>query len=303
MPNPTDILHGKILIVDDQEANILLLEQMLRSAGYDAITSTQTPDEVCELHLLHQYDLILLDLQMPTMDGFQVMENLKEIEKDGYLPVLVITAQPQHKLRALKAGAKDFVSKPFDLAEVLIRVHNMLEVRLLHLETKKLYNRVLAEQKVSQRLLLSLLPPSIADHLKDRAEISVDSSPDLILESHAEVTVLFADIVEFTKFCEGANVDTMMGVLNDISTSFDKLSDNPSLERSKTMGDAYLATVGLPDAVANRSIRAAQMALDLHEAMARFNEHGRYKLKVQIGLDTTSALAAARDDSKKLYTI
>jgi len=87
---------------------------------------------VCALHREHHYDLILLDLQMPGMDGFQVMEGLKEIEVDGYLPVLAVTAQPAHKLRALRGGAKDFVSKPFDLTEVLMRVHNMLEVRLLH---------------------------------------------------------------------------------------------------------------------------------------------------------------------------
>src|ERR1039458_5842433 len=146
MISSTDILHGKILIVDDQEANVLLLEQMLRGAHYTSISSTMDPGQVCELHLTNHYDLILLDLLMPGMDGFQVMENLKEIETGGYLPVLVITAQPNHKLQALKAGAKDFVSKPFDLAEVLLRVHNMLEVRLLHLEMKQLYERVAAEQ-------------------------------------------------------------------------------------------------------------------------------------------------------------
>ena len=105
---------------------------------------TTDPNEVCELHRKNRYDLILLDLQMPGMDGFQVMEGLKEIEEDGYLPVLVITAQPDHKLRALQAGAKDFVSKPFDLAELRARVHNILEVRLLHLETKN-YSKVLEE--------------------------------------------------------------------------------------------------------------------------------------------------------------
>ena len=102
--------------------------------------------EVCDLHRKNRYDLILLDLMMPGMDGFQVMEGMKEIEKDGYLPVLVITAQSEHKVRALKAGAKDFVSKPIDLVEVLTRVYNMLEVRLLHLQTKKLYDELLAEQ-------------------------------------------------------------------------------------------------------------------------------------------------------------
>ena len=109
---------------------------MLLGAGYVSITSTKDPHEVCELHRKKRYSLILLDLQMAGLDGFQVMEELKAIEADGYLPVLVQTAQPDHKLRALKAGAKDFVSKPFDLAEVLMRIHNMLEVRLLHLEAK-----------------------------------------------------------------------------------------------------------------------------------------------------------------------
>jgi len=127
-----DILRGKILIVDDQPADLLLLEQLLLRAGYASTTSTRDPKEVCALHRDNRYDLILLDLQMPGMDGFEVMEGLKAIETDGYVPVLALTAQPAHKLRALQGGAKDFVSKPFDLAEVLMRVHNMLEVRMLH---------------------------------------------------------------------------------------------------------------------------------------------------------------------------
>jgi len=140
MIKSTSILKAKILIVDDKKANVLLLERMLQGAGYLSITSTMDPLEVRALHSKNHYNLILLDLEMPGMDGFEVMEGLKEIETDGYLPVLVITAQPDHKLRALNAGAKDFVSKPLDLAEVLARVHNLLEVRLLHLQTKKMYD-------------------------------------------------------------------------------------------------------------------------------------------------------------------
>jgi putative two-component system response regulator len=147
--NASDILNAKILIVDDLEANVRLLERMLVSTGYTSVSSTMDPREVCELHRKNRYDLILLDLQMPGMDGFQVMEGLKEIEPDGYLPVLVITAQPGHKLRAFQAGAKDFIGKPFDLAEVLARVHNMLEVRLLHKELHN-YNDVL-ERRVRER--------------------------------------------------------------------------------------------------------------------------------------------------------
>jgi adenylate cyclase len=156
MISPDDILKARILIVDDLEANVSLLEQMLRGAGYVSISSTTDPQKVCDLHLENRYDLILLDLQMPDMDGFQVIEALKKIETHGYLPVLVITAKPGLKLSALKAGAKDFVSKPFEFGEVLIRVHNMLEVRLLHLESKRLNDQMAADahlqaQKTSDR--------------------------------------------------------------------------------------------------------------------------------------------------------
>jgi PAS domain S-box-containing protein len=145
----SEILNASILIVDDQEANVILLEQMLRNEGYTNITTTQYPREVFGLHEEKRFDLILLDLQMPEMDGFEVMEALKKIEVASYLPVLVLTAQPGHKLRALKAGAKDFVSKPFDLVEVQTRIHNMLEVRLLYRKLHD-YNRVL-EQTVLER--------------------------------------------------------------------------------------------------------------------------------------------------------
>ena len=145
----TDILGASILIVDDQASNVALLEQLLGEAGYTRVASTMNPQEVCALHRRNGYDLILLDLQMPGMDGFQVMEGLKTNDVDGYLPVIVLTAQPGHKLRALQAGAKDFISKPFDLVEVRTRIHNMLEVRLLY---KKLESySVVLEQRVQER--------------------------------------------------------------------------------------------------------------------------------------------------------
>ena len=149
MITAAEILNANVLIVDDQQSNVLLLEEILRDAGYTRVTSTMDPYTVAALHREHRYDLILLDLQMPGLDGFQVMENLKAIETESYIPVLVITAQPAHKLQALQAGAKDFVSKPFDLTEVKTRIHNMLEVRLLHRRLDN-YNKVL-EQTVQER--------------------------------------------------------------------------------------------------------------------------------------------------------
>lgn len=144
-----EILTASILIVDDQPANVLLLERLLGEAGYVNVSSTTDSKDVQAMHRKSGYDLILLDLQMPGIDGFQVMQDLGGIDAESYLPVIVLTAQPAHKLRALEAGAKDFISKPFDLVEVKTRIRNMLEVRLLY---KKLahHNQVL-EQTVQER--------------------------------------------------------------------------------------------------------------------------------------------------------
>lgn len=144
-----DILNASILIVDDQHANVVLLESLLSDSGYTNVSSTMNPLDVGALYRKNQYDLILLDLQMPCMDGFQVMDCLKANIENDYLPVIVLTAQPGHKLRALQSGAKDFISKPFDVLEVKTRIRNMLEVRLSY---KKLENySKLLEEKVQER--------------------------------------------------------------------------------------------------------------------------------------------------------
>ena len=217
---PANVLNAKILIVDDKEANVHLLEGMLRIAGYTSVCSTTDPRRVYDLHFENRYDLILLDLLMPVMDGFEVMEALKAIETDGYLPVLVITAQPGHKLRALEAGAKDFVSKPFDLAELRARVRNILEVRLYsqelavtiaELETARESLRVQAlnEQKkreqelaLAQKTQESLLP------------LEVPAFPNFEIRAFSQPThYVGGDFYDFQQLSSGE----WMGVLADVS--------------------------------------------------------------------------------------
>jgi serine phosphatase RsbU (regulator of sigma subunit) len=220
MVSRADILNAKILVVDDKDANVRLIEGMLRVAGYTSVHSTTDPTQVCSLHRENRYSLILLDLQMPGMDGFQVMEGLKEIEAGGYLPVLVITAQPDHKLRALEAGAKDFVSKPFDMAELRARVHNIIEVRLLHAELTNSIReledsrevirlKTLAERKkLEQELALaqetqeSLLPRSLPQ------------LPNFHLHAFNNPTrYVGGDFYDFLEMSSGE----LMGVLADVS--------------------------------------------------------------------------------------
>ena len=146
MINDHEIASARILLVDDEEDNLVLLELLLRSAGYQQIHATPTPAEVAALHRAHDFDLILLDLNMPGHDGFQVMAELEALALNDFMPVLVLSAlkDDEIRLRALSAGARDFVAKPFDRVEVLTRIRNMAEVHLLHRRLKE-QNRDLDE--------------------------------------------------------------------------------------------------------------------------------------------------------------
>ena len=174
-----DIFNARVLIVDDQATNVLLLERTLRQAGYLAVESTLDPRTVCELHRKNHYDLILLDLQMSGMDGFEVMAGLTEMQGHGYVSVLVLTAEPDLKLRALQAGAKDFVSKPFDFAEILTRVHDLLEVRLYASELERTVEQLTLTVQENERVRRELLvtaealrvkADALAEHERELAE-------------------------------------------------------------------------------------------------------------------------------------
>jgi adenylate cyclase len=302
MLDAAEIVKAKILIVDDLTANVVLLERMLSGAGYLSVASTLDPRAVCDLHAKNDYDLIVLDLQMPVMDGFEVMEALKKIEKNGYLPVLVITAQPDHKLRALKAGAKDFISKPFDVAEVLTRVHNMLEVRLLHVEIhrknaelKKLFDQVVAERKVSERLALQVPPDSIAARLQARPEVTPDS--------FADVSVVIAEIVGLSERTPAEGPERLTLLVEEIFARFDGLVKERGLKKIKTLGNSYMAAAGVPTLMRDHAVRAAHLSLDMLDAVARFNERGGHALQVRIGIASGPVVAGVIGKRMYVYDV
>lgn len=188
MPSQDEILKAKILVVDDSPDNVDLMLEILREAGYTNVTATMRPAQVCPLHQEHCYDLILLDLQMPELNGFQVMKGLKEIEHGGYLPVLALTAQPSFKIAALEAGARDFISKPFDLMEVHKRIHNMLEVRLLYKELAQ-YSK--QQQELALHDPLTGLPNRRL--LEDRIEHTLQQSA----RNRGKSAILYLDLDGF----------------------------------------------------------------------------------------------------------
>ena len=180
MISATDILNARILIVDDQAVGARALAEMLTEAGYTAVSHTTDPYEVCDLHRANHYKLILLDIQMPGKSGFQVMKELNAIERDGYAPVLAITSEPAYKVHALKAGAKDFISKPFDVDEVLTRIRNMLEIRLLHEDARAAATtlEILAQQDpltglANRRLLTKRISAAIANARRGKSAMAI----------------------------------------------------------------------------------------------------------------------------------
>lgn len=180
MINEENLLKSKILIVDDLQSNVTLLETILRRDGFQHITSTLDPCVATELHRAQNFDLILLDIEMPGMNGFEVMKALKGSDTHGYVPILVITSQPEYKLKALSSGAKDFISKPLDIVEVKTRIRNMLEVRLLYMQLEKSNQALefLALHDVltglpNRRLLLDRLSLAIAHARRNKNMMAV----------------------------------------------------------------------------------------------------------------------------------
>lgn len=180
MISDSDILNAGILVVDDQALGARVIVELLKDAGYTHVMQTTNPYEVCDLHRRHRFKLILLDMQMPGMNGFQVMKELNGIETDGYTPVLALTAEPAYKLHALRAGAKDFISKPFDVDEVLTRIRNMLEIRLLHEDARAAAStlEILAQQDpltglANRRLLTRRISAAMANARRNRTAMAL----------------------------------------------------------------------------------------------------------------------------------
>jgi len=170
-------------------------------------------------------------------------------------------------------------------------------------ELQSLYDKLIAEQKLSERLLLNLLPHPIAERLKTRPDLVANSTPEIIADSFPEVTVLFADIVAFTRFSADMSPEQLVAVLNEIFWEFDVIADSRGLEKIKTIGDAYMAAAGLPEPVADHAVRAAQMALDTVDALTHFNQRRGFCLQMRIGIDSGPVVAGVIGKRKFIYDL
>ncbi len=287
---------GNLLVVDDDAMNREMLARRLQRSGFNVTTAEN--GRVALDHLKRQsFDLVLLDIIMPELNGFQTLEFIKADPKIRHLPVIMLTAldDVDSTVRCIEAGAEDFVPKPFNTVILHARINASLEKKRLRDQEQAYLAELQAERAKSDRLLLNVLPQAIADRLKQGERTIVDS--------FREATVVFADIVGFTSFSATMAPSRTVQLLNDLFSGFDKLAETYEVEKIKTIGDSYMAVGGIPTPDPEHAERCAWMALDMLEVLKHFNHRNSVNLDVRIGMNSGPVVAGIIGTKKFSYDL
>ena len=287
---------AKILVVDDEEMNVAILEELLLPHGYRVIKAFSGA-EALRKAVEELPDLILLDIMMPEMDGYEVIRRLKQNEDTRPIPVIIVTALKgrEFRIKALEAGTDEFLSKPVDELELSVRVKSLLEKKHLR-DNEQAYLKALEEEKEkSEALLSNILPEMVVGKLKEKQGI--------IAESHTDATILFADIVGFTEMSSNMAASDLVAMLNEIFSVFDNLVGKHGLEKIKTIGDAYMIVGGIHSDRANHPELVAEMALDMLHEIGRFTGVDDEPLQLRIGIHTGPIMAGVIGLKKFIFDL
>ena len=284
----------RVLLVDDTKANIDVLVETLRndyklSIATDGERALRSVDK-------SPPDIILLDIMMPGIDGYEVCRRLKADPQTREIPIIFLSAlnEVKDKTTGFEAGAADYVTKPFETAEVKARVHAHLQLKVLR-DQERIYLQQIEQEKArSERLLLNILPKSIAERLKEGETTIADSFND--------VTVLFADLSGFTRLSTQVSPDEIVAILNRIFTAFDDLADKYGLEKIKTIGDCYMAAAGLPVPREDHAPATANLALDMLDIITH-SSYGNLPLNLRIGINSGPVVAGIIGNKKFIYDL
>jgi CheY-like chemotaxis protein len=281
--------RGYVLIVDDEEQNRQLLRDPLEVHGYE-IAEAPNGKEAARMVAERAPDLILLDVMMPEMDGFEFCRHMKKNNLTPPIPILMVTAlsERQERLMGIAAGASDFLSKPVDLHDLRLRVGNAVHA-------KRLNDQVQKEQALAERMLLNVLPKPIAERLKN--------GETCIADHHPEVTVLLANLVGFNKLSALISPAEVVSLLNEIYSAFDLLVEKHGVEKIKSFGDSYLVASGLPFPQSDHAESLAELALDMRAEVERLNQQYNTSICLRIGISTGPVLAGVIGRSKFSYDL
>lgn len=291
-----DSITGTVLVVDDHKDNREILYHHLIIEGHDVETAANGQEALVLLEEI-SFDLILLDIMMPIMNGYEVLQQLKDNPSQRHIPVIVISARDDMSsvVRCIELGAEDYLSKPFNTILLRARINASLDKKRSHDLQQQYLKQLEIEQERSERLLLNILPAPIAEQLKDGHTVLADTFND--------VTVLFADIVDFTPLASQLHPAELLSLLNDIFSTFDKLAERYDLEKIKTIGDAYMVVGGLPTPKADNVEAVALMALAMQEAISHFNRDNTQPFEMRIGIATGPVVAGVIGTKKFAYDL
>ena len=287
---------GKILVVDDNESNRNMLSRRLERQGH-RVKLAENGKRALEMLREEDFDLVLLDVMMPEMDGYQVLEHLHADDKLRGLPVIMISALDQLDtvVKSIELGAEDYLPKPFNPVVLRARIGACLEKKRLRDRERAYIKKLRSEQERSEQLLLNILPRPIAERLKEGQRTIADVFPD--------VTVLFADLVGFTRMSEQLPPAELVAMLNKIFSMFDQLAEKHGLEKIKTIGDEYMAASGLPMPRPDHAEAMAEMALDMLAVIERFNAKRNRGVRIRIGMNCGPVTAGIIGTKKFAYDL
>jgi class 3 adenylate cyclase len=288
--------QGSLLVVDDVEANRDLLSRRLQRQGHTVVVA-ENGRQAIERLKEQPFDLILCDIMMPEMNGYQVLEHLKADPALRHIPVIMVSALDDidSVVRCIELGAEDYLFKPFNPTLLKARINACLEKKRLRDQEQAYLKQLQAEQEKSERLLLSILPRPVAEQLKQ--------TQSTIADSFAEATVLFADIVDFTGISTHRSPIEMVNLLNHIFSAFDNLAEEHGLEKIKTIGDAYMVVGGIPKHRPDHAEAIADMALDMQIAISKFNSETGESFSIRIGISTGPVVAGVIGTKKFIYDL
>ncbi|RPI34862.1 MAG: response regulator [Chloroflexota bacterium] len=289
---------GIVMVVDDNAQNRMLLAANLRKHEYTVVTA-EDGRQALELLRSQPFDVVLLDLLMPEMDGYQVLEQMRAHSYLRHIPVIVISAldEMESVVRCIEMGATDYLTKPINQVLLHARLNASLANKRLHDMEQAHLKAIQAERERADRLLLNILPAPIAEQLKQGRE--------KIAEKFSDVSVLFADVVDFTRFAALRSPDEVLEVLNTIFSTFDWLVERYGLEKIKTLGDAYMVAGGLPIPKADHAEAMAELALDMRMEFNSLNVVTKWDqpLSLRIGVHCGPVIAGVIGYKKFIYDL
>ena len=287
---------GTILVVDDIEANRSLLARRLERDGHQILTA-EGGYSALEMMSQHSFDLVLLDLMMPDINGYEVLIKMKEADALRDIPIIMISAldEIESVARCIQAGAEDYLPKPFDPILLQARINAVLEKNRWRERERQYLDQMEAEKQKYKDLLHSILPQQIVTRL--------NNGETTIADRHSDVTILFSDIVGFTEMSAKLSPAQLVRSLNGIFSGFDEAAMELGVEKIKTIGDAYMVAAGVPEGRSDHAEVIVEMALRMLSQVEALNLEMEHPMHIRIGVHSGPVSAGIIGSHRFLYDV